>query len=183
MKKYLLPLVVLAILFITSCEEKIDIEKEKEAIKAVIENETNSYYNRDWDKQSESFLQDETLFGLVSSKNGYNFAVGWDEISQIYKQNHENYPDPSTDKHQFTNYIIKVYKVSAWAVYDEIVHNSEGEFVMRYINVRFLEKVDGEWKIVYMSNVNTTTYEEEVEEAEGETDIVEAEETETEETE
>jgi len=181
MKKYLLSLIVLVFIAGTACQEKIDIEKEKEAIKAVIENETNSYWARDWDQQSNAFLQDESLIVLAASSKSYTSVVGWEEISQAYKQDHENYPDPSTDKRQFTNYKIKVYKGSAWAVYDEIVHNSEGEFVREYINVRFLEKMDGEWKIVYLSNVNTTTYEEEeveVDDEESETEELESEETE-----
>ena len=36
------------------------------------------------------------------------------------------------------------------------------------IDVRFLEKINGEWKIVYLSTVNTTSYDEEVEESEEE---------------
>jgi len=67
-------------------------------------------------------------------------------------------------------------------VYDEIVSNSEGELIRKNISVRFLEKVDGEWKIVYLSYVNTTSYEEEAEEPEEEAGEIE-EETEIEETE
>ena len=93
MKKIILS--ILALLLIASsslCQKKIDNEKEKEAIKAVIENEANSHYARDWDKQSKSFLQDE--------------------------------------------------------------------FLRKYICVRFLEKVDGEWKIAYVSYVNTSSWDE-----------------------
>ena len=35
---------------------------------------------------------------------------------------------------------------------------------------RFLEKVDGEWKIVYLSTVNTTSYNEEIGEGEEESE-------------
>ena len=45
----------------TSCQEKIDIEKEKEAIKAVIEKESNSHLARDNDRHNECFVQDERL--------------------------------------------------------------------------------------------------------------------------
>ena len=51
--------------------EKIDIEKEKEAIKAIIENETNSNYAKNFDQQKKSFLQDESIFVISAGKGGY----------------------------------------------------------------------------------------------------------------
>ncbi len=162
-----------------SCYEKIDkksivvlpfVETEKEAIKTVIENETNYYYARDWDQQSKSFLQDESLIVLVSNKNGYTYVVGWEDISQGYKGFHKQNPNPVIIKIQFTNYKIKVYKESAWAVFDQVEHNSEDEFLRKYIRAMFLEKVDGEWKIAYLSHVITSSYDEEVEEGEEESE-------------
>jgi hypothetical protein len=144
-----------------SCQEKIDIEKEKEAIKAVIENHVNSAFAKDFAQLSKSLQQDESLIMLGAGKDSYQYGVGWEEISSFHKERMENNPSPSTDKLQFTNYKIKVYKESAWAVYNLIVHNSEGEFLFENIAIRFLEKVNGEWKIVYMSWILTTSYEDE----------------------
>jgi len=92
---------ILALLLIASsslCQEKIDNEKEKEAIKAVIENEANSHYARDWDKQSKSFLQDECFIGLASSKVAYIYAIGWEEANRIYEGIYERNPKPSVYK-------------------------------------------------------------------------------------
>ncbi len=58
------------------------------------------------------------------------------------------------------------FQRSAWAVYNGNWYNSEGESVRSNIDVRFLEKVDGEWKIAYLSLVNTTSYDDEVDEGE-----------------
>ncbi len=168
MKKYLISLIVLVFLAGTSCEKKIDIEKEKEAIKAAIENETKLHLARDFAQHSKSFLRDESFVMLYAGKEDYKYYDGWENTSTVYKEYYEDSPSPSTDKYQFINYKIKVYEESAWAVYDEIQHNSEGEFLGKNTSVRILEKVDGEWKIVYLSFVITTSYEEEVEESEGE---------------
>ena len=171
MKKIIFSILALSLIAGSgSCQEKIDIEKEKEAIKAVIENALNSAYAKDLAQKSKSFLQDESLIMCGGGKNGYTYAVGWEEVGSDFKEWMENNPSPSTDKLQFTNYKIKVYKESAWAVYNLIVHNSEGEFLFKNIAIRFLEKVDGEWKIVFVSWVNTTSYEEEVEEGEEESE-------------
>ena len=163
MKKYLFTLIVFSLMAGASCQEKINIDKEKEAIKAVIENETNSNYAKNFDQQKKSFLQDESLIGISAGKGGYTYMKGWDKISSNYEENHKNSPSPSTDKLEFKNYNIKVYPESAWAVYEQIRYNSEGDFVNNNLQTRVLEKINGEWKIVYLSYIFTTSYEEESE--------------------
>lgn len=152
-------LLVFLIIIFVSCNNRIDTEKEKNAIITVIENETNSYFAKDFEQQSKSFLHDESLIVLVSRKGGFGYVVGWNQLSESIKTNIEKDSIPVTDKFKNSDYKIKVYAESAWAVYDENVYNSEGEFIRKVINVRFLEKVEDEWKIVYLSDVNTTSYE------------------------
>jgi len=161
MKKYLIPLILLMILAGTSCEEKIDIEKEKEEIKAVIENESNSFLARDFNQQSKSFMQDESLVMLAATNYEYFYHVGWEKISSVYKYLYEENPESYESHFTYTNYNIKVYDASAIAYYDEIAYDYEGKQIRKNISVRFLEKAGGEWKIVYLSFVNTTSYEHE----------------------
>jgi len=163
MKKYLLTLFALILLAGNSCQEKIDIEKEKVAIIAVIEEETDGYLARDLDRLAETWVQDETAVRLTAGKSGYGYVVGWQEMNSNYKEYFEGDPEPANFTEVKTNYKIKVYPESAWAVYDNEVYNSEGELTNKSIHVEFLEKVNGEWKIVYFSMVNTTSYEDEVE--------------------
>ena len=160
MKKIIFSILALLIASSILCQEKIDYKNEKDAIKAVIESEAISHYDRDWEKQSKSFLQDESFIGLASSKAGYMYAIGWEEANHIYEGIYERNPRPSAYRLQNTNYKIKVYSESAWAVYDQFIRNNQGELLRQYICVRFLEKVDGEWKITYVSYVNTTSYDE-----------------------
>ena len=170
MKKILLLLLTVFLTSVVYCQSESEIEKEKEKIKAVIENETNNYRNRDFVNQSQSFLQSEDLIILYASKEGYGYLEGWDEISTGYKNLYENSPDPIINPYEFTNYKINVFDNCAWAVYDQIEKDPEGNFVSKHISVRFLEKVDGEWKIAYLSFVDTTPYDNEAERstAEGE---------------
>lgn len=175
MKKYVLTLFAIILLTGTSCEEKIDIEKEKEAIKAVIEEETNAFLNRDFDRFAATYVQDETNIRLSANKSGYNYYVGWEEIGSLFKEYFENNPDPSTDTYEKTNYKVKVYRKSAWVINDETVYDSDGENSLKMIAVRFLEKYNGEWKIVYLSVVSTTSYEEVIEEVEEEPETEETE--------
>ena len=158
MKKYLITLIAFSFLASPSCQKKIDIEKEREAIKAVMENETNATWAKDFAQQSKSFLQDESLVRLSAGNGGYVYREGWEMISLGYLQYFKNNPNPSTNTWKFTNYKIEVYIESAWAVYDAIWHNAEGEFLSDHKCVRFLKKVDGEWKIVYLSWIDTSSY-------------------------
>ncbi len=175
MKKYVLTLLALILLAGTSCQENIDIEKEKEAIKAVIEEETNAYFDRDFDRFAATYVQNETNIRLDAGKGGYFHIVGWEEMDSIFKEGFEKYPDPIKHYQVKTNYKIKVYKESAFAVFDNELHNSEGELTKTNIHVEFLEKVNGEWKIVYLSEIHTSSYEEEVDEGEGEPETEETE--------
>ncbi|MEE9431890.1 MAG: hypothetical protein V3V16_12655 [Melioribacteraceae bacterium] len=159
MKNKILILFVLILLAVTSCQNKIEIEKEEKAIIAVIENETKSYFARNFEQQSKSFLQDESLIVLVAGKSSYGYAVGWEQIKKNYMINYQNHPKPLTDSIKNSDYKIKIYEKSAWAVYDENVYSNEGDFLRKVINVRFLEKINDEWKIVFLSDVNTTSYE------------------------
>jgi len=175
MKKYVLTLFALILLAGTSCQEQIDIEKEKEVIKAVIEEETNAYYDRDFDRLAATYVQDETNIRLGAGKNGYGYYDGWEEIGSAFKEwIEEDISNIENIKYGKTNYKIKVYNNSAWAVFDDkAMYDVEGEHIeITQKGVRFLEKVDGEWKIVFLSYVNISSYEEEeIEEGEGESEI------------
>lgn len=148
----------LAVLLI-SCSNNIDTAIEKEAIKKVIEKETNSYLLKDVTQRSETFVHNEGVTVLVAGKQNYGYAVGYDQILKSQKNTVEKNPTPSTDTFRNLNYKITVYEKTAWAVYDEMLYNSKGEFIEKVINTRFLEKVDGNWKIVFLGHVNTTSYE------------------------
>jgi len=183
MKKYLLTLFALILLAGTSCQEKIDIEKEKAAIIAVIEEETNACIAGDFKRQSETYVQDETTVRLTAGKNSYEYYIGWEDLGAFLKSGTEGgferlgFTNPKNRK---TDYRIKVYNKSAWAIFNEDWDmDYQGETLnFKGSGVRFLEKVDGEWKIVYMSEVNKTSYEVDDEKAGAEEEEPETEDTE-----
>jgi len=156
MKTKLLALITLVFFAGSSCQEKIDVEKEKAAIIAVIEEETNAFYERDFDRLAATHIQDETNMRLDVGRWGYGVTEGWDDsfMKDFFTEN----PDPVTNYEKKSNYRIKVYNGSAWAVYDNDAYNGDGELQNKSVHVQFLEKVDGQWKIDFMSIVNTTSF-------------------------
>lgn len=143
--------------FLISCQND---EKEKEAIIAVIEESTNAYKARDFERLSAVWIQDESIVRLNSGKYGYSYSNSWAEIGQAYKQLFEEHPDAITTKYEKTNFKIEIYKKSAWVVHDELIYDSENEYQYKQFGVHLLIKRKGEWKIVYLSYVDTSTYDE-----------------------
>jgi hypothetical protein len=145
-----------------SCQDKMDIEKEKEAIKAVIEEETQSYLDNDFKELANAHLQDETTLRISAWKDGYQILNGWKAIGDSLKSLIE--ADTNDVKVKFTNsdYLIKIYPQSAWAAFTQIWSATyEGkDYTSQTRETRFLEKVKGEWKIVFLLNLGTSSYDE-----------------------
>jgi hypothetical protein len=160
MKKYLIILIAAVSLALYSCTEKVDIAKEKDAIIAVIEKETEAYINKNFAAFASSHVQNESNMRLTAEKHGFNMKTGWKETAEVMQKMFEDSPEPWTSKSIKTNHRIKVYDNCAWAVHDESWIDEKGHVFMKNIGVRFLEKARGEWKIVYVSYVNTSSYEE-----------------------
>ena len=134
-----------------------DTSHEKEAIKKVIAELTNAFRARDLNKLAATFVEDETATKLRVSKTGYSVINGWEDISALYKQSFTNNPEAVTGNLEKMNYKIKVYGESAWAMHDEIQNGADAG-VNKQVIVHFLEKHDGKWKIVFMSQISTSSY-------------------------
>ncbi len=153
-------ILIILIVLNFSCQKVA--EKEKEAIIAVIEESTNAYKARDLDRLAAIWVNDESIVRLNSGEYGYSFNKGWEKIGADYKRLFEEHPEAITNNYEKINYNIKIYKNSAWVIHDELIYDSENEFQDKQIGVHLLVKRKGEWKIVYLSYVDTSS-------AEGET--------------
>jgi len=159
MRIYLSFFIVLFLLTNISCQ-KIK-ENEKEAIIAVIEEATNAYKARDFGRVAAIWVQDESIIRLNSGNYGHSYSKGWENIGTAYKDLFEANPEAITTKYEKVNYKIEIYKKSAWVVHDELIYDSENEYQYTQIGVHLLVKKKGLWKIVYLSYVDTSSYEEE----------------------
>ncbi len=156
MKKYVLTIFALVLLAgSTSCQKKVDIEKEKEAILALITEETNAYHDKDIERFAACYVQDETNIRILGGENEKtSYTVGWEGVGSSFKELFENNPDPTPNNEVKKNFTIKVYKDCAWIVFEEEDFTENGESNGRGIGTNFLEKVDGKWKIAYLSRVH-----------------------------
>jgi len=143
----------------TSCQEKIDVSKEKEAIKTVLEKATKAWLDRDFETMTSVWVQDETATRLNATKGVYGITEGWDNQESRYKTFFKNNPEPGTSKQLFSNYRIKVYPESAWVMVDNSSVDSNGATVNKALHTYILEKLDNQWKIASLSTIGISSYE------------------------
>ncbi len=164
MKKNLFTLLALLILISPACQEQIDVEKEKEAIITVLNEESQAYLDRDYERLAACWVQDSLTRRLSASKTGYGF-VTWEEMSKNIKEGLENdsmwlnYKDL---KYAKSDFIIKVFPDCAWTTYNEKLNGiwQDEPFETEAIHLTVLEKIDEQWKIAAFSMITTTSYEE-----------------------
>ena len=147
---------LLAIIFLagTACQEKTDIEKEKEAIKTVIEAEKEAFYSKDYSRIAETWIQEPSSYKIYLNQNGNNIFEGWEAIS---KHDLQNVQDTSWDRSQlkmdFSNYRINIIENTAWVLFDCYNNGIYQGNNISTLNTRIyvLRKIEGEWRFSLMA--------------------------------
>ena len=170
MKLSALILVPAAALLFASCQKTVDIEKEKEAIIKVINAETDAYLARDFEAMYATHVHDSLNMRLTAGADNYVFLEGWENVSK-HMTGDKTEDDLGPDLHitvEKSNYKMKVYPSSAFVVCDQkwTSDYGDGKTEINSIQVRFLEKIKGEWKISFVSFIGTSGYEQNEEEEE-----------------
>ena len=158
MKKTLLILTTIILLIGSSCQEKVNFEKEQELIKAVLEKSSQAWLNRNFEDMKSAWVNDAVVVRLSAGRNSYSIIEGWDKQATRYKTLFENNPEPFTNKEVFSNHRFKIYPSSAFVIYDMELRNENNELLNERIYTAFLEKEDGWWKLAYLSTLYTTSY-------------------------
>ncbi|MFO7670407.1 MAG: nuclear transport factor 2 family protein [Bacteroidales bacterium] len=152
MKKYLLPLFCMIWLAGTSCETKINTEKEKKAIMEVLYKEAEAIKAGDLDGLFALHTQDSLETRIELGIYGYNTIKGWDNVKALLRDAVQGLQHPYAVNTK-ENVIIKVAGNSAWLTCDNIwTWNLDGDS-QGYSNIQvvFFEKIKGEWKISFAS--------------------------------
>ena len=172
MKKNVIILILTTLIAGVACQEQIDIEKEKEAIMAVIQEEADAVIAMDMERLFAVHVQDSLDTRLQTRENDYTIYAGWNEIKALFERWEESGLDGEDHKNFKENIILKVTNGSAWLICDNIWKwTYEGEpGGMDNIEITFLEKIEDEWKISFTAYITKPEPEEEVDEGEGETE-------------
>jgi len=162
MKYTILATIIIAAFAFTGCEQPIDYEKEKAAIIAVMEKETSTYIDRDFEGMFSTHVQDSLNMRLTAGPSNVVFAEGWEDVSG-HMTGDQTEDDLGPDLHitvEKTNFRMKIYPQSAFVVCDQKWTTKYDDDVveMNSIQVRFLEKLEGEWKISFVSFIGLDGY-------------------------
>ena len=159
-------LMVLAIIALSfmGCEQPIDYDKERAAIIEVINGETDAYLARDFDAVVATHVQDSLNMRLTAGADNYVFLEGWEEVGK-HLMGDETEDDLSPNLNitvEKTNYRMKIYPNSAFVVCDQkwSVRFDDDVTDINSIQVRFMEKIEGDWKISFVSWIGTSGYKE-----------------------
>jgi hypothetical protein len=150
MKKNLSIIIALLFLSCYSCQEKIDVEKEKAAIIEVLNDEGSAFAANDLERVFALHVQDE----LATRLDGYRIYRGWDEIKSLYESylagniQDTSWKNPRNIKE---NVILKITGNTAWLICDNIWKYEFNDKSVEWSNVQiaFFEKMNGEWKFSF----------------------------------
>ncbi|MCU0379030.1 MAG: nuclear transport factor 2 family protein [Bacteroidales bacterium] len=135
----------------SSCQKKVDIQKEKEAIMAVINAESETARIGDVEGLKACYVPDEYNTRFMISKEEYQIITGWDKLGPFFDQFQANAEVASTMSFVKENPVIKVMGSTAWVICENkwTVKQDTSEFKVESIQITFLEKADGAWKFSF----------------------------------
>ena len=153
MRKIFLAFIAFALLAGVCCQDESGIEKEKKAIKAVIEEEKAAYYEQDLSRLDNSWIQEASSRKLFMTPIGITELDGWTKIHQNNVETTEREWNESEELAVYSNFTINVYGNTALAFHDSnhMIRIQEEESVLQMRRILHLVKIDGEWKIDFMA--------------------------------
>ena len=127
------------------CQEKINIETEKEAIKKVVQAALDALKAKDYDAEVATWAHTP----YIVRKD----IVGWDSVSVFYQEGFKSWFDkPENQIRVFTasNFDIYINCNFASVFHDEHTERIwDGEEITTDSRVhKYLEKIEGEWKVI-----------------------------------
>lgn len=131
-------------------EEKREFYGDQNAILTVIEADLENYLARDKDAWEESWVHDDRMTSFMECGT-LQIARGYETFRQNVFDAMESYPSPGGQTAERDNLAIHVLGNVAWAVFDQTVSNTSDPVAppMFSHNFRLLEKIDGDWRIVF----------------------------------
>jgi hypothetical protein len=136
-------------------EQGVNFENEKKSIQATIEKETQSFFARDYEAWKSNYAQTDYAFQAWSNDDGtFDSNVGWEDINKKTGKYISENPEPlsSHPKVERKNMKYKFYGDNvAYLTWDQFNSDKPKKNFHHSKEVRLMEKINGEWKIVCVS--------------------------------
>jgi hypothetical protein len=142
---------IVLILVLSGCNKAKQTANDEEAIKFVINAETQAWIDKDPEKMKQYYVQDKYQTRLNIQDSVYTLTTGWDKrstaIDTLAKYADWRGVDQFRVKKDFL--VIKVTGRTAWAIVREtqnMIYNGSPAKAVSIIDI-FLEKQHKDWKI------------------------------------
>ena len=158
------PVVILAFLMLLAWKQKqenppspgnINEAEETSAIIRTIDEETSSFYKRDYIGWKKYFVDGNYAFqGWNNGDGTFDASVGWPEIDKRISDYIKNHPlatgqSTSHPRVERRNMVIKFLSEDlAYLVWDQYNGDQENKFFTLSKDQRIMKKENGKWKIV-----------------------------------
>jgi hypothetical protein len=139
-------------LLLVSCKPKVDLVKEQEAIKAVINAETQAWIDRDSMKIKKYYVQDDFQTRLNIQDSVYNISTGWKARANGLDSLTRALDWSGIEKFKVEKdfLVIKVMDNTAWAIFKEtqdMIYNGSPAKSRSIISVMLEKNKRQDWKI------------------------------------
>jgi tetratricopeptide (TPR) repeat protein len=128
-----------------------------DAVKGVIQAETETYYRRDAEGWKATWIQDSSAIRTFITSGSYSAALGWNNFGPGTVESIRT-TAPEAVRIDRSNYVVQIDGALAWAEYDERTNYSSGAPPLLARQQRTLVKRSGEWKILSAGSFVSSTY-------------------------
>lgn len=120
---------------------------EVELVKAAIDKESKAFFEIDAKTWADCWVHAPYSYWSFADTTDVNFFEGWDAINKGFAS-YFSTAKPSTTKMERNWHEVRVYGNAAYARFTQKVQDDLGRD--EQAEVRMLEKVNGQWKIVHV---------------------------------
>ncbi len=153
--------------FLSACQPRVDIEKEKDAIRAVLEEEKKGFFEKNSEKMAATWVQKPSSVKMYMGQNEELDMFGWAKISERDKadlaKGWSDYKDMHVD---FSDFQFNLYEKNAWILFKArwgwTYKGEPGK--LEQTRIMALEKIEGKWKITLMAIYQVPTQQQQAEE-------------------
>lgn len=136
-----------------SAQQDNNFSKKEQAVMQIIQQETAGWWERDYNKWADAWAHKDYILWSGTTQESHEQYDSWQTLSAYVKESFEAYPDPDSGDITRTDWQFRIYKNAAWVRFLQDAYTITTE-------TRMLEKVNGEWKLIYVGWINKSSYEE-----------------------
>src|SRR5210317_1817588 len=125
MKKAIVLIISVFSLVILGCQQPMDPDKENEAIITLIEEETQSYYDKDFDRWGSVYTQTDENIWMMASQAWHEYRDGWKTQADAMKSAFDTEKEINREVKKPIE--VKIYDKSAYIVFENELFDENEE--------------------------------------------------------